>query len=63
VDLTFTDLRQLAYRAAGLCDIIGVTGFVGLTGELVSAICTFEYPGLGFKRGGISGYQHQAWVR
>ncbi|MGC1887248.1 MAG: hypothetical protein WA709_14325, partial [Stellaceae bacterium] len=34
VDLTFTDLRQLADAAAGLCDVVGRHGLCRITGEL-----------------------------
>ena len=38
MDLTFTDLRQLANVEAGLCDIIRHHGLWRITGELVEAI-------------------------
>jgi hypothetical protein len=38
VDLTFTDLRQLADVAAGLCDIIRRHGLCRISGELVEAV-------------------------
>jgi hypothetical protein len=38
VDLTFTDLRQLANVAASLCDIIRHHGLCRITGELVEAV-------------------------
>ena len=38
MDLTFTDLRQLADVAAGLCDIIRRHGFCRITGELIEAV-------------------------
>jgi hypothetical protein len=38
VDLTFTDLRQLADAAAGLCDIIRRHGLGRITGEFVEAV-------------------------
>jgi hypothetical protein len=38
VDLTFTDLRQLANVPAGLCDIIRRHGLCRITGEFVEAV-------------------------
>jgi hypothetical protein len=38
VDLTFTDLRQLADAAAGLSDVIGRHGLCRITGEFVEAV-------------------------
>ena len=38
MDLTFTDLRQLANVASGLCDIIRHHGLCRITGELVEAV-------------------------
>jgi hypothetical protein len=38
VDLTFTDLRQLADAAAGLCDVGGRHGLCRIAGELVEGI-------------------------
>ena len=38
MDLTFTDLCQLANVAAGLCDIIRRHGLCQVTGELVEAV-------------------------
>jgi hypothetical protein len=37
MDLTFTDLRQLADAVAGLCDVGGRHGFCRITGEFVKA--------------------------
>ena len=38
MDLTFTDLRQLANVAAGLCDVVGRHGLCRITGEFVEAV-------------------------
>ena len=38
VDLTFTDLRQLADAAAGLCDVVSRYSLCRITGELVEAV-------------------------
>ena len=38
VDLTFTDLRQLAYLAAGLRDIVSSNGLCRITSELIEAV-------------------------
>jgi len=38
MDLTFTDLRQLANVASGLCDIIRHHGLCRVTGEFVEAV-------------------------
>lgn len=38
MDFTFTDLRQLAYLAACLHDVISCSGVRRITGELVQAV-------------------------
>ena len=38
VDLTFTDLRQFADIAAGLCDTVRRHGLCRITGELVEVV-------------------------